>query len=50
MQSGPQEGRSYPLRTVSEPGNFIHPSLLDSPGLVAWPSRATGTGKKAGSV
>ena len=35
---------------MSEPDELIHPSPLGSSGLVAWPSSATGTGEKAGSV
>ncbi len=45
-------GRDAPSsqRTVFEPWELIHPYSLSSPGLVVWPSGATGHGKKAGSV
>ncbi len=37
-------------RTVFERSELVRPFPLGSPGLVAWPSSATGTGEKAGSV
>ena len=50
ISSANRAGAQISRQTLSDPGELIHPSPLGSPGLVAWPSRATGTGEKAGSV